>query len=214
VVLPGRGEHAGVYERFGTRLAADGYAVHALDEASVDRVASIGTGAERPFVVAGSDTGALEALRIAVDLSTVDGLVLAGVPATAGPATGWADEIAARTGCPVHQARLRADERFRAGRLRAPVPVRLVEDAGAARTGKPALVFHGEADPVSPVEAARAALDRLPGGELLIVHSGRHDVLNDAGHRSVAAHVVLFLERLRAGAPVVSIEPRERLEDR
>jgi pimeloyl-ACP methyl ester carboxylesterase len=87
--------------------------------------------------------------------------------------------------------------------------------ASAARTTKPALVLHGEADPVSPVGAARALLRwLLPDGELYIVHSGRHDVLNDASHRSVAAHVVLFLERLRNGGPVVSVESRERLEER
>ena len=34
VVLPGRGEHGGVYERFGRRIAADGYRVRALADPS------------------------------------------------------------------------------------------------------------------------------------------------------------------------------------
>ena len=41
-----------------------------------------------------------------------------------------------------------------------------------------------------------------------MVADGRHDILNDASHRSVAASVVLFLERLRVGAekPLVEVE--------
>ncbi|GDY59799.1 hypothetical protein SVIO_104220 [Streptomyces violaceusniger] len=34
VLLPGRGEHGGVYERFGRRIAADGYRVRTLGDAS------------------------------------------------------------------------------------------------------------------------------------------------------------------------------------
>ncbi len=41
---------------------------------------------------------------------------------------------------------------------------------------------------------------------LVTLVSGRHDVLNDLNHRTVAATVVLFLERLRLGAdlPVIA----------
>lgn len=44
-----------------------------------------------------------------------------------------------------------------------------------------------------------------------LVDGGRHDLLNDLSHRSVAATIVLFLESLRAGPglpPVLTrIEP-------
>ncbi|SCD69798.1 hypothetical protein GA0115240_12013, partial [Streptomyces sp. DvalAA-14] len=64
VLLPGRGEHPGVYERFGRRLAADAYVVHVLDvppEAGPAEVAAgvdaVAEGAAAPLVLAGSDTG-------------------------------------------------------------------------------------------------------------------------------------------------------------
>ncbi|MYV54557.1 lysophospholipase, partial [Streptomyces sp. SID3212] len=40
-VLPGRGEHPLVYERFGRRLAADGYRVHALPTTPADRAEDV-----------------------------------------------------------------------------------------------------------------------------------------------------------------------------
>ena len=44
-----------------------------------------------------------------------------------------------------------------------------------------------------------------------VVAGGRHDVLNDVDHRSVAATVVLFLESLRRGADLPTIEaPADR----
>lgn len=46
---------------------------------------------------------------------------------------------------------------------------------------------------------------RPPAAELVTVRGGRHDILNDINHRSVAAHVVQWLERLRSGAADVPI---------
>jgi alpha-beta hydrolase superfamily lysophospholipase len=74
------------------------------------------------------------------------------------------------------------------------------------------LILHGTADPITPVAAVRALAARIPQAELATVHGGRHDVLNDAPHRTVAAHVVQWLERLRTGAvdtPILTVE-RER----
>ena len=45
---------------------------------------------------------------------------------------------------------------------------------------------------------ARRRYAQLGAEELTVVVDGRHDILNDASHRSVAATVVLFLERLRS----------------
>jgi hypothetical protein len=45
---------------------------------------------------------------------------------------------------------------------------------------------------------------RYPG-RLVTIAGGRHDVLNDVTHRTVAATIVLFLERLRLGAKMPEI---------
>jgi pimeloyl-ACP methyl ester carboxylesterase len=64
------------------------------------------------------------------------------------------------------------------------------------------LGLHGEDDVISPLAEAGV----LYPGTLVTIAGGRHDVLNDVTHRTVAATVVLFLERLRLGAglPVIA----------
>ncbi|RLK58276.1 hypothetical protein CLV68_4372 [Actinokineospora cianjurensis] len=62
VVLPGRGEHPGIYQRLGTRLATEGYHVVAT---RVDQAADVIAAAEGPVVLLGSDTGAAAALALA-----------------------------------------------------------------------------------------------------------------------------------------------------
>ncbi|MEC3998705.1 alpha/beta hydrolase [Actinacidiphila sp. DG2A-62] len=128
-----------------------------------------------------------------------------------GPGLGdWQDELAARTACPVHRGRLDADARFVRGGLARPVPAALVRAAaGATPPDLPTLVVHGGADPVAPPAAARRLASGLPRARLATVAAGRHDVLNDLAHRSVAATVVLWLESLRAGPhlpPAVTVE--------
>ncbi len=208
VLLPGRGEHAGVYERYGQRLASDGYRVHVLDTPA-EAPAAVST-VDGPVVLAGSDTGALHALALAGTVP-VQGLLLAGVPAdgSAIGTDGWAEELEARTACPVHRARLTDDSGVTRGSLAAPVPRRLIEAASRARTDVPVLLLHGGHDLVSPVSTARALARRLPRAELVVVRGGRHDILNDVSHRSVAACVVQWLERLRGGAdapPILDVE--------
>ncbi|MEV0040918.1 alpha/beta fold hydrolase [Streptomyces sp. NPDC050804] len=248
LLLPGRGEHPLVYERFGRRLSADGYVVHALDTTPDDNAEEIleraadaaGPEPVGPVVLVGSDTGALQALHTAVAAGPrlpVGGVVVAGAaPATEvaeprpGPATGtdpavgidpavgtgartgadsstaWDDELAARTACPAHRKRLTEDEGFVRGRLTAPVPARLLADA---RPDVPVLVLHGGTDPVTPPERARELAARLPRATLGVVREGRHDVLNDASHRTTAAVLVLWLERLRADpelTPILTVE--------
>jgi pimeloyl-ACP methyl ester carboxylesterase len=67
--------------------------------------------------------------------------------------------------------------------------------------GVPALVLHGADDPIAPISVAVDVASRLPAAELAVARTSAHDVLNDAIHRTVAAHVVQWLERLRAGSP-------------
>ena len=221
VLLPGRGEHAGVYERFGRRLASDAYAVHALDLAPDedpadlrDRIAELTASAAGPVVLAGSDTGALHALALAADgKADVDAVLLAGIP---GPAAAigeddadWEGELALRTSCPTHRGKLAQDDTFVRGSLFDPVPDRLAAylelDASGYEEVGSTLIIHGAADVLSSSDTARSLAARLPHAELVLVTGAPHDVLNDATHRSVAAVVVQWLERLRAGAPYTAI---------
>ncbi|GLY43131.1 lysophospholipase [Amycolatopsis sp. NBRC 101858] len=180
VLLPGRGEHPALYHRLGTRLAFDGYHVTTSE-------ADAGPG---PVVLLGHDTGALRALELATR-PPVAAVVASGLPL--GAPGGWTDELDARTACPVHRALLDGDPRFSPGELRGPVPDR------AAEPDVPVLVLHGEADRVASPEAARTFAASLPRARFVLVAGGRHDVLNDLDHRSVAAELVQFLEWLRAG---------------
>jgi alpha-beta hydrolase superfamily lysophospholipase len=187
VLLPGRGEHAGIYPRLGARLAFDGYRV-TVPEADLPVRIAAGPG---PVVLLGHDTGAVRALDLAAKLP-VDAVIASGLPL--GVSGGWDDELDARTACPVHRALLGSDDRFAHGELHTPVA------SPPAEPEVPVLVLHGEADRVAGPEAARAYAATLPQGRFVLVAGGRHDVLNDVDHRSVAAEVVQFLEWLRAGA--------------
>ena len=72
---------------------------------------------------------------------------------------------------------------------------------------QPVLGIHGADDPVSPLAAARERYAAAARAELVSIAGGRHDALNDLTHRSVAATMVLFLERLRLGPqrPVIAV---------
>ncbi|RJQ83866.1 alpha/beta hydrolase [Amycolatopsis panacis] len=192
-LLPGRGEHPGLYRRLGTRLAFDGYRVVAV--ASPDDVAGELRGSPVPVVLLGNDTGAIEALTLGARLP-VHAVVAAGLPlsAEAVPDRSWEAELDARTACPVHRDLLEGDEVFRRGALfSAPA------DLPSVLPRVPVLVLHGGADPVTGPKAARAFAEMLLAARFVQVEGGRHDVLNDVAHRSVAAEVVQFLEWLRTG---------------
>jgi alpha-beta hydrolase superfamily lysophospholipase len=226
IVLPGRGEHAGVYERFGRRLAYDAYAVHAIsvgpeaDPADLrDQVAALAAEAAAPVVLAGSDTGALHALGLVVESKVdVEGLLLAATPGASASSSAfdvlagspeWEQELALRSSCPTHRGKLTQDTQFRRGSLFDPVPDRLRAlldlDESEYESAPPTLVLHGGADLLAPPALARTLTARLPQAELVLVAGVPHDVLNDATHRSVSGAVVQWLERLRGGAPFAPI---------
>ncbi|MDX6212549.1 MAG: hypothetical protein QOF82_1636, partial [Frankiales bacterium] len=117
----------------------------------------------------------------------------------------WDAELEASTACPAHRARLTEDERFDRGGLDRPVPEALTSPGDFAG---PVLVLHGDADRVTPVAEAAALAGRLPLGELAVIAGGRHDVLNDLAHRSAAAEVVQFLERVRLAPDAPAIVRR------
>ncbi len=202
IVLPGRGEHGGVYERFGRRLAFDAYRVRALGDPSadpsvLDEAAKLlaDESLPGPKVLVGSDTGARYAVQLAAEHPAgVDALILVGLPTSPWESGSWDDELAARTACPTHQGRLTDDPVFRRGAIDAAV------DLPELRLGEvqvPVLALHGKDDPVSPLDQALDAYAGHPNIRIVTFDGGRHDVLNDALHRTAAATVVLFLERLR-----------------
>ncbi|WP_184503647.1 alpha/beta hydrolase [Streptomyces botrytidirepellens] len=221
VLLPGRGEHGGVYERFGRRISADGYRVRALGDASSDPEALTEAAAKLlrdethpgPRVLVGSDTGASHAARLAA-LGTpgLDALILAGLPTGPHPtgtaASDWEDELEQRTACPTHRGRLTDDAAFRRGALAAPTAPELPTPDGIS---VPVLGLHGAEDTVSPLDEVRGVFRGLPGAELVSLAGTRHDVLNDVTHRTAAATVVLFLERLRLDSGLAPIAVTEDL---
>jgi pimeloyl-ACP methyl ester carboxylesterase len=215
VVIPGRGEQPGHYERLGRRIAADGYRVHAVTDPTVDAAFSTSQVATQltgpgPRVLAGSDTGALFAAGLAAtgQVAGLDALILAGLPGVgavgSGPAPGpqpgsWDEELDVRTACSTHRGRLSAPG-LRRGALYQPVPLGWAERADLGAVTQPILGIHGTDDPVSPLAAVRARYAAAPSAELVSIAGGRHDALNDVTHRTVAATIVLFLERLRLAA--------------
>ena len=210
VVLTGRGETAVSYQRFGRRLAADAYRVRVvqadLDDPETARREVAALLADdtlpAPKVLAGSDTGAALAARLAAELPSADGAVLAGL-ALPGSATvdGWEAELDARTACPTHRRVIGEDEGFARDALARPVP----SGWDVTDPAKPALVLHGSADPVTSPAAAFAPFRDGKTAQLKIVAAAHHDVLNDVSHRSVAATVVLFLESLKLGSDLPAI---------
>jgi pimeloyl-ACP methyl ester carboxylesterase len=234
IVIGGRGESPELYERFGRRIAADAYRVHAVGDPVADpalvTAQVLAIAAEvHPYVLVGSDTGALFAAGLVASgqVTGVDAVVLAGLPITAEPTAAepaaaepadadapppqsWESELAARTACPTHRGRL-AGLGLRRGALYEPIPAGWESLADLGRLAVPVLGLHGTADPVSPLDAARERYRQAPRAELVGIAGGVHDVLNDVTHRTVAATIVLFLERLRLSADLAPIAISEKL---
>jgi alpha-beta hydrolase superfamily lysophospholipase len=221
VVVPGRGERAEVYTRFGTRLSVDAYRVHVVTDPTVDadgareQVAGAINGAEQsPVVLAGSDTGALfAAALVATGELNPDALILAGLPLAQDPdlaAGSWDDELDARTTCPTHRGRL-SGSLVSPGALYGEVPETWLQEATLSSIGIPILGLHGRDDPITPLDAVRSAFASAPEAELVGIAEARHDVLNNMSHRTVAATIVLWLERLRLGPELPAIATAEPL---
>ena len=207
-LLTGRGEKPEVYTRFATRISADAYRVVVISaadyttpgaRAEIDELIN-SIDVVEPSVLVGSDVGARAALELAASRTlNIDAVITAGLAIAGAAPIGDRDaEIEARTACPVHRGVL---GRATHGTLSTAV--------GSIALGRPAptgldvsvLAIHGAADAISPLGAGAIAFYRNAGvAEVTVVDGGRHDILNDVSHRSVAAVIVLFLERLRLGA--------------
>ncbi|BBH69547.1 lysophospholipase [Actinoplanes sp. OR16] len=214
IVAAGRGETIDAYQRFGKRIAADGYKVRLLPDVVPDLESSfaaaekllVDDGLPGPRVIVGSDTGALFALALARRAAPgLDAVVVAGIPLPEAPGVdliGWEGELEARTGCPAHRGVLAAGAVTPGALFSAQIPTELIGEPGDVTI--PTLGLHGADDPISPLASARPAYP----GRLVGIAGGRHDILNDVTHRTAAATIILFLERLRLGAslPVIATE--------
>jgi alpha-beta hydrolase superfamily lysophospholipase len=222
ILVPGRGERAKVYKRFGTRLSVDAYRVHVVTDPTVDGdgvrsqiVRAIDDAVPTPpIVLAGSDTGALfAAALVATAALKPDALILAGLPLAQDPglaAGSWDEELAARTTCPTHRGRL-SESLVSPGALYGAVPETWLEQSAISAIGIPILGLHGRDDPITPLGAVRHVFASAPEAELVGIADARHDVLNNQSHRTVAATIVLWLERLRLGRALPAIATAEPL---
>jgi alpha-beta hydrolase superfamily lysophospholipase len=221
IVIPGRGEHAALYQRFGARFAFDGYRVRAVSDPTRDPSAVVDGIAEllddptlpAPRVVVGSDGGALFAVVLAATTDLpIDAIVLVGLPTRAtsqSSVVDWDAELDQRTACSAHRARLSGDGAVQHGALAVDLPSNWFEQAKLANVGVPVLGIHGADDSVSPLGAVRAEYESASDATLVSIANGKHDALNDATHRTAAATIVLFLERLRLGADLPAIAVAE-----
>lgn len=205
LLITGRGESPAVYERFGRRLAADAHRVTAAAGGAGALLDALLTdpGTVRPLVLAGSDTGAREAVALARRTAArggpaLDGLLLAGLPDASVVPGDAPPPPEARTACPAHRRVLQRDASPAPAAAPAPEPA-------AGPLGVPLLAVHGEHDQVRPLATAAEEYRALGSRQIAVVADGLHDALNDASHRSVAATVVLFLERLRGGAELPAV---------
>ncbi|MET0887322.1 MAG: alpha/beta hydrolase [Mycetocola sp.] len=199
IVIGGRGESAALYARLGRRLSADAYRVLVVADAAAGadalrlQAAAVAADPElvRPVVVAGSDSGATAALAIAATDPAVAAAVVAGIVL---PSSALDAPLEDRSACPVHLGLLGTAANFsRNAPAVPPAPVDL------HAVGVPVLAVHGEADAITPFETAAEHYRALAHLELWQTVGGKHDALNDANHRSVAAAIIQFLERLRLG---------------
>jgi alpha-beta hydrolase superfamily lysophospholipase len=228
IVLPGRGETAHTYNRFGKRISADAYRVRVLEnsasgyspdgpldtvEAAVAAaVNDLGDDLVRPVVLVGADASAAALSAVVADGDPdagwwPDGLVLAALPGYGEHQIGdeWESELDARTHCPVHRGVLSNDDSVSRQSISGVVADELLDQAYRSRAGLPQLLLVGDADPIADRDALADLAKALPAARLSVVRGGHHDVLNDLQHRSVAAEIVSFLEALRGSAPPVPL---------
>lgn len=210
VVLGGRGETPDVYHRFGTRLSADSYSVVAFSGAfgnEAELIAELhsriaGDQFATPVVLIGSDVGAVAAVDVTAALgSEVAAVILAGYPAADASfvTDDWESELVERTTCPVHRGVLDSDGSVLHGSFGDALhAARIARDLGTLSV--PVVAIHGGADLISPIDGAVATYQSGRDAEIWVIEGAKHDVLNDATHRTTASVIVQFLETLRSGS--------------
>lgn len=186
VVVGGRGEAAVLYSGFATKLCAAGYTVNVFGDVT-DDLSSASNAISTiladnafpgPKVLIGSDTGALLALRLGMQPELgIDGIVVAGVPASDGPAP----------------RRLVLVDSESVSDPSVPALLRAVEPH---RISAPVLALHGQGDSVAPVDPALEIYRAIPHSEIVMIDSGRHHILDGMTDRTAVTTIVAFLERV------------------
>lgn len=200
IVITGRGERAGVYGRFARRIAVDGYrvtvtevggaALDAIDASDTSLPVVVGLGRRS---VGGAGRSAFTARRHRGGGGWTAHRCRSGTGGGLGSRGRYPVCLSGPPG-------VLASDAVDKGALATPVAA--VTGEILAGVTVPTLVVHGSADVISAAEQVRRLAQALPDGRVVIVTDGRHDILNDVSHRSVAAEIVQFLERLRIpGAP-------------
>lgn len=227
IVVVGRGEHPGLYERFGRRISADAWKVRAVadpitqESVAAQQIAALLSDPDlpEPKVLVGSDSGAAYvAARLAAGDLAPSGAILVGLPMTPGAATSpeqlrdWDAELLERTSCSAHRARLTNDSGMRRGAIgEDSVPQAWLDAVVPSGFGVPVLALHGAEDRISPLDDVRALFAQVPHARLVSIVGGKHDALNDKTHRVAAATTMLFLESLKEGPDVPEIAHIEDL---
>lgn len=239
LVIHGYAEHSGRYDRFARQLAAAGVAVAAPDlgghglaggprakvrsiadlvadaRAALERVRS-GPGGGRAFVL-GHSMGGLVATALALEETTLSGLVLSGA-AIADPA--GLDALLAIEPFPefrIEASQLARDRRVGEDYDRDPLNYRgpMARETAAAlaagargvrsawrRLELPLLVLHGAADEIVPTSGSEE-LVREAGAEdkqLVLLPDLGHEILNEPEGPAIAERIAMWL-RERVEAP-------------
>lgn len=198
-VVTGRAERAGVYERFGRRLSSDGYVVAVFEADAGPASDWLSAAEDTPRVLVGTDAAASAVLRLVAQGVDLDAAIVVG---TLVDAELPLPPVEDRTACPLHLGVLATEASSESLAVVEPLPA----PADLAAIEVPVLAIHGGADSVSPFPQVIAALRTVPDLEIVETVDGLHDALNDQSHRSVAASLVQWLERLRGGdahAPII-----------
>lgn len=188
IVLGGRGESAELYRTFATQLAAAGFAVTVFGDITGD-LPSARSGIAMilsdnrftaPKVLVGSDTGALLALRLGIHAELgINGIVIAGAPVGAGPSS----RRLALVGAEPQDGQ------------EVPESLRVVDPQ---HVQAPVLALHGRDDSVAPMDSALEIYRAIPHSEIVMIDTSRHQILDGVTHRTAAATIVAFLERLES----------------
>ena len=169
IVIPGRGEAPDLYQRFGRRIAGDGYRVHAVADPVAEpalTTAQVSPSPPRCARTCWSDRTPARCSRPGWSRRAGRRGGRGGAGRTAGcgdAATGgvgppmrrsWEAELAARTACPLVAAGWQA-RGCAGGRCSSRSPPAGGRSRTWAGRPQPVLGLHGTANPVSPLAAAR-----------------------------------------------------------
>lgn len=230
VILQGRGDDPTYYKRLGNRISVDGYTafVPAKTASSTHDVAQIWNDISEDWddeipvlaVTVDSAAGFLTHAIAENLLHTIpDGLILTGIalPDVSPDANTRqeADELALRSACPAHGAVVEAAIETESLVTSDVEPIKPVlpklKDEIKARGTVPSVVIHGSDDVIAPIDQVRLLLQDWTSAEFIAVRTGLHDIINDVNHRTVAAEIISFAERLRQGTNAPLIVTRTKL---